>query len=54
MGVKRRGEGDIWWGMRLRTVAMYGVFAENESKTGIHVLFSSLDIVATNDKIICK
>jgi len=33
---------------------MYGDFAENEIKTGIHVLFNSLAIVATNDKIICK
>ena len=38
----------------MRTVAMYGVFAENKNKTWIHVLFNSLDIVATNDKIIYK
>ena len=41
-------------GDEIRTVAMYGVFVENKSKTWIHVLFNSLDIVAINDKIICK
>jgi hypothetical protein len=49
-GVKHKvGAGD-----EMRTEAMYEVFAENKNKTWIHVLFNSLDIVATNDKIICK
>lgn len=39
----------------MTTVAMCVKFLlETESKTGIHVLFNSLDIVASNDKIICK
>jgi len=50
----RRGKGGRHMGDEMRTVAMYGVFVENKSKTGVHVLFNSLDIVATNDKITCK
>ena len=35
--------GDIWGGGEMRTVAMYGVFVKNKSKTGIHVLLNSLE-----------